>query len=323
MHEEDVLARNDPTEMYEEGICDEQGGIDWQNNPPGFAGLFRTPRRSRTMPTVKKTKRTTTRRTRTKKPEGVASRIHPVGDMGGIKLLVYGRGKTGKTRFASTFQKKVLIAGTEDGTRSVGNVKGVDFIQLTSSQDLEDVIKLAQDGGYSTLCLDHAGGLQDLILKEILGLEDVPLQKSWGIAKREDWGTTAIQTKERLRHLLDLADTRKMSIVIIAHERNFEETEVSDLIFPSVGAALTPSVAGWLNGAVEYICQTFIREETKEVRLVKGKKPQTKGTGRYEYCLRIGPHPVFMTGFRVPIGVEVPDVVVDPSYTKIRKLIEG
>jgi hypothetical protein len=271
------------------------------------------------MPVVKK-------QTQLKKPagkaRGIAGRIKPVELHGGVKLLVYGRGKTGKTRFASTFPKKVLIAGTEDGTRSVVNVKGVDFVLLKSSQDMEDVIDLARDGGYSTLCLDHAGGLQDLILKEILGLEDMPVQKSWGIAKQQDWGTSSMQTKERLRHLLDLADTHETNVVIIAHERNFNDNEESDLIFPTVGAALTPSVAGWLNGAVEYICQTFIREETKEVSMVKGKTTQKK-TGKVEYCLRIGPHPVYMTGFRVPMGVEIPDSVSDPSYEKIRKLIEG
>ena len=268
------------------------------------------------MPTVRKQTK------RTSKVQGVASRIKPVGLHGGVKLLVYGRGKTGKTRFACTFPKKVLVIGTEDGTRSVSNVKGVDFVQIERSSELDELVDLLKEGTYASACLDTAGGLQDMILKEILGLEDTPVQKSWGIAKQQDWGTTAMQTKERLRGFLDLANTHNTNVVVIAHERNFDSDSESDLIFPTVGAALTPSVSGWLNGAVEYICQTFIREETKDVKLVKGKTSQKK-TGRAEYCLRIGPHPIFMTGFRVPVGVEVPDSVVDPSYEKIRKLIEG
>ena len=269
------------------------------------------------MPVVKKqTKRAAS------KSRGVASRIKPVGLHGGIKLLVYGRGKTGKTRFACTFPKPLLVIGTEDGTRSVSNVKGVDFVQIERSSELDELVDLLKEGKYKSACLDTAGGLQDMILKEILGLEDVPLQKSWGIAKQQDWGTCSMQTKERLRGFLELANSHETNVVIIAHERNFDSESESDLIFPTVGAALTPSVAGWLNGAVEYICQTYIREETKEVKLVKGKTSQKK-TGRAEYCLRIGPHPVYMTGFRVPVGVVLPDDVVDPSHEKIRKYIEG
>lgn len=46
MYEEDVLARGDPSEMYDAGICDEQGFVDWVHNPPGFAGLVRGPTKS-------------------------------------------------------------------------------------------------------------------------------------------------------------------------------------------------------------------------------------------------------------------------------------
>ena len=277
------------------------------------------------MPTVKK-------QTRRKRPaakgKGVAGRIKPVGLSGGVKLLAYGRGKTGKTRLASTFPKKVLIIGTEDGTRSVSNVKGVDFVQLERSSELDECVELLEEGKYASACLDHAGGLQDLIIKEHLGMEEIPKAKfgsdarSWGLVKSADWGPINAQVKKRIHTLLSLAKSHNLNIVIIAHERTFNSDSESDLIFPTVGAALTPGVVGWLNGTVEYICQTFIREETKQVK-VTAKTTRQQPTGKAEYCLRIGPHPVFMTGFRVPVGVEIPDVVVDPSYSKIRKYVEG
>lgn len=252
-----------------------------------------------------------------------------------MKLLVYGRGKTGKTRLFSTFPKPALLIGTEDGTGSISDIEGVDFVQLNRSDDLNELIEHIKLK-YASAGLDTAGGFQDLILKEILGLDEVPVAKfkqagkgeAWGIADKGTWGTVGTQFKERMRKFIRLADEYEKDLAIIAHERNFsEEGETSELITPTVGAALTPSAAGWLNGACDYVCQTFIREEKKEVVLAKvaGKDiMQSQKTGKAEYCLRIGPHPVYLTGFRVrrKIG-ELPDCVVDPDYDKLKRIIEG
>lgn len=241
-----------------------------------------------------------------------------------MKLLVYGRGKTGKTRLFSTFPKPALLIGTEDGTGSVADVDGLDFVRLEASSELDLLVAEAQRK-YRSVGLDTAGGLQDLILKEILGLDEIPVQKTWGIAKQQDWGTCGAQLKERLRMLLNLADSNLLDVMVIAHERNFNE-EASDLMTPTVGAALTPSAAGWLNGACDYVCQTFVREEVEFSKLkVAGKTVESKKkTGKAQYCLRIGPHPVYLTGFRVTRKVgDLPDCIVDPDYQKIVNVIKG
>lgn len=268
-----------------------------------------------------------TKQTTKPKPKNgsVSSRIVKVGEFRpGLRMTVYGRGKTGKTRLFSTFPKPSILLGTEDGTLSISNVKGIDFLRLQRSSDVDEVVELCKSGKYKSVCLDHGGGLQDIVLQEVLGLEDIPVQKDWGMAKREDWSTCGIQVKERLRNLLGLAETQGMDVVIIAHERNFNDEGGSDLIFPTVGAALSPSVTNWLNGATDYVCQTFIREETIEKSNKVGGKIVTlsKKTNKKEYCLRIGPHPVYMTGFRTTMS-ELPEVIVDPSYDKIYSLVHG
>jgi hypothetical protein len=254
----------------------------------------------------------------------VVNRVKPLKEVSvGTRFSVYGRGKTGKTRLGCTFPKPLLLIGTEEGTRSVAGVKGVDFVMLKHSEELEPLVGLVASK-YKSVVIDNASGLQDLVLKEVLGLADVPVQKSWGIARQQDWGTCAMQMKERLRPVLNLYESGK-HVVVIAHERSFTDEGDSDLIFPTVGSALTPSVTGWLNGAVDYICQTFIREQTKTVTRTIGTKESTmqQKTGKKEFCLRVGPHPVYMTGFRLSPGTELPDSIVDPSYNKLVKLING
>jgi len=259
----------------------------------------------------------------------------------GIRLSVYGQGKTGKTRLACTFPKPLLLLGTEEGVRSVctswellddkryelflrGKSMSIHFLPVNSSSDLGTVPLMVEKDGYKTVVLDTAGGLQDILLKEILGLGEIPIQKTWGIAQRQDWGTCGIQTKQRLKEILGLSNMG-VNTVVIAHERNFNDESESEVITPTVGSALTPSVASWLNGACDYICQTYIREITEEQTIKIGKKEKTfsKKTGGVEYCLRVGPHPVYLTGFRVPPGVKLPDSIVDPTYDKIATIIQG
>ena len=269
----------------------------------------------------------TMRASKVNKNGTVRDRIIPVIEMGeiGIRINIYGKGKSGKTRLASTFPKPMLLIGTENGTQSVRNIKGLDFVNLKTSAELDDLVDMLREGMYKSVGLDTAGGLQDMILKEILGLEDMPVQKTWGIAKQQDWGTCGAQTKERLKSLLDLAEMHSTHVVIIAHERTFSDENNSDLIMPTVGAALTPSVTNWLNGACDYICQTFIRQGEVRRKVKIGtkviEKVQKQGT---EFCLRVGPDAVFMTGFRLPPGsIELPSAVVNPTFEKIHALMQG
>lgn len=261
---------------------------------------------------------------------------------GGMKFSIYGRSKTGKTRLACSFQKRVLLVGAEKGIKSIctgwdklpsgvysllfrGKELGIDFLPLCSSDSIDNACAIMQAGDYATGILDTAGGLQDIILKEILGVNELPIQKGWGTASRDQWATCGMQTKQRLKDFLDLSDVQDMDIVVIAHERNFDADNDSDVIFPTVGSALTPSVAGWLNGACDYIGQTHIREqvETKPIKIAGVKTTTSQKTGVIEYCLRIGPHPVYTTGFRVAPGITLPDSIIDPTYEKIDAIIQG
>ena len=269
------------------------------------------------MPVVKK------QSFRSAKGSNVLSRIQPV-SMGtcGLKVNVYGRSGTGKTTFACTFPKPLLIIGAEDGTRSVHNVPGVEFVQVTSSTEVSELAQHVQEKArWKTVVLDSASSLQDIILKEILGLEELPAQKSWGLATRDQWGQCAIQAKEHLRSLLNLS----CNVVVLAQEREFNTETEGDLLMPFVGSALTPSVTGWLNPACDYIVQTFLREQTSEKTLKLGgkvKKVQQK-TGRVDYCLRCGPDPVYTTKFRLPKGTALPKIIVDPDYSKMFELVQG
>lgn len=238
----------------------------------------------------------------------------------GMRVSLYGRPKTGKTRLISTFPKPVFIMGSEDGTDSISNVDDVKFVLLRKSTEVSEYVQIANRKGYNTIAMDNCTQFQSMILAEMLGLEKVPIQHERGVMASIDNQEYSKRTKDGLASLLDF----KGNIIFTAHEKNFNEDNVtqSDLILPTYTSFLSKAVANWLNGICDYVCQTFIRQEMKEQDIGDGII-STLPTGKGEYCLRVGPHPIFWTGFRVPTNVVLPDVIVNPTYAKMREVIEG
>ena len=245
----------------------------------------------------------------------------------GIKLLLYGMSATGKTTFWATAPKPILAlicsGGNKPGElRSINTAeyrKSITPLVVGSTDDFRRILR-ERKKEYATLVLDHATGLQDLVLKEILGLEQIPAQKTFGLASREQYGQCVLQSKELLRELLGF----RGNVVVVAQEREFNADNSSELLTPYVGAGLTPSLTGWVNTACDYICQTYKRsKEEVRVSVIAGKTIEQRVKGKaVEYCLRVGPDPVYQTKFRIPKGAALPDALVDPDWGKLVALIE-
>lgn len=295
-------------------------------------------------PTVNKV---TTQQTIPPQTPGLLNRIIPVKEVtkGGLKMSLYGRPKTGKTRLAATFPKPLLILGTEDGTESVKNVDGLFFLRVIGNKSnpdkmgliddenfirLDDVLPITRElagSKYKTIILDTATNLQDLVYADTMGLEDQPLAKTK--PPEELLGVYANRTKALLREILRIP----RNVVIISHEKDHtddksKKMQNSELLSPLVSSSLSGSVCRWVGGEVDYLCQTFVREKVEQKsQTVLGKEQIIEvATGRAEYCLRIGQHAVYSTGFRFHSSdpnYVLPDVIVNPTYDKICNVIQG
>ena len=267
----------------------------------------------------------------TNKPVGrVLSSMASAWDMTSyLKMLVYGKSGTGKTTFWSSFPGNI-VAFICSGSSQPGELKSINTkemraritpVVVTESTQMAPAIKEISTSSFGVVVLDHISGLQDLILKEILGLEEIPTVKNWGIATQKEYGNCVTKTKEIVRALLSL----NKHIVIIGQERDFGGDSEEGIINPIVGAEVMPSMLRWLNPACDYVVQTFIRPKMEGVKTKVGDKEITttkRGKG-VEYCLRTEPHDIYTTKFRIPKGRPLPEVIVDPTYDKIVKIIEG
>lgn len=254
----------------------------------------------------------------------------------GVKVLGYGESGTGKTTFGGTFPGPILwmICSGGVGTGELRSLntpelrKKIKQVRIEKSIDVMTLALHYRDlPDFNTIILDHATGLQHLVLAETLGLsqDQLPTQLSWGTATQEQWSIVAMQMKETLRSLLNMV---RQHVFIIAQQREFEATKDGDSIaMPNIGAAVSPSVLGWLNPACDYIVQTFKRANMDEVEIDLGAaggkiKQMVPGKG-VQYVLRTAPHATFTTKFRVPKGQYLPDDVTDPDFNKLMKVING
>lgn len=249
--------------------------------------------------------------------KGIKAKIKPVTElMQNLVMLVYGRSGTGKTEFGSTFPTPILFLDiNERGTETIAHKKGIDLLRVREWSDLEEVFWYLRDGtNYKSVVLDQITNMQDLGMAEIRNRHKKDQSE---LFTQKNWGELSGLLKTTVNDFRGLSE--QYNLVFIAHERVFggaEEDE--DSLEPSVGARVMPSVGSFLDGAVDAIGNTFIREVHSK------KKGTTKKERSVDYCMRIGPHAFYSTKVRRPVEAgPLPDFIVDPTYTKIRNLISG
>jgi hypothetical protein len=249
-----------------------------------------------------------------------------------MTVQVYGASATGKTTLASTFPKPILILGAEDGTSSISDVDGVEIARLHKSVDFRHLIRLVgKSGAYQTLVLDSATSLMSICLAEIMRMDEIPTQLSWGFASQDDYGQAGLQVKEIMRDMTRLADSGHCHAVVLGQERSFGKGSGSgdDVMDPKVMMALGKSAAAWANAEFDYILRMYVRPKTEEVLTeyeVNGRKKQkweTRETGDFEHVAMSKKNDRYVVKFRIPIGRFLPDAIPDPTYDKIRSVIDG
>lgn len=242
-------------------------------------------------------------------------------------FVVYGRSGSGKTTLASTFPKPLLLLDVNDkGVDSIADVEDITIRGIDTFEEFELMYEylVINPKAFKTVVIDTCSQLQQLVIKEVLAENKKSTKRAgdWGTMTKRDWGDVAALLKEWFVNYRDLTDIG-INVVFIAQDRVFnissEEDEAAGEIDPEVGPGLMPSVAKVLNAAVSAIGNTFIRERSykKEVR---GKKVSKN---EIQYCLRIGPNPVYVTKLRKPKTIAVPSFISDPSYEDIVSIIKG
>lgn len=243
-------------------------------------------------------------------------------------FAIYGRSGTGKTTLAATFPTPILLLDLRDeGTDSISDVEGIECREIDDFDDFQEMFWWLKKnkGKFKTIVIDTVTQLGAMVLdalkKDKKGKKGDRRPGDWGTLSQRDWGDISAAMKEWLQNYRDLTQDG-INIVFIAQEKtsNHDDDVTADSqLTPEVGPALSKSVASFLNAGVSVLAHTFIQER-EEVTEVKGKKRRRV---KIEYCLGLGPHPVYVQKVRKPKSSGVPGHIVDPSYEDILAIIKG
>lgn len=238
-------------------------------------------------------------------------------------FAIYGRSGTGKTTLACSFPGPVyLIDINDDGDDSVADIKDLEIAEPKTWQEMEDHYWYLKKGDhdFQTVIIDTITNMQQLAIVKILESKKKRTDNAgdWGTMTKREWGDVA----QLMKTWIDNWKNLDMEVVFNAQDRLFnvsDEDDEESQLDPEVGPRLSPSVKSALNAAVSFIGNTFIRQR-EVIKEVAGKKKHVLKT---EYCLRVGPNSVYITKVRKPKGIELPSVIVDPTYDDIVDLIKG
>ena len=265
---------------------------------------------------VAQRKKKTPRRKKRRKvetPRSILSGAKPLTQVEtNIVMMVYGRSGSGKTHFSSTFPTpSLLIDCNEGGTDTIADRDDIDHVLITNWDEFDALYwELADGTDYVSIIIDQITALQDFAMAEIRrkakkGPDDVFSTRNWG--QMGGLLKTGLEQMRDLKH--------QYNVCFIAHERVFDNAgdDEDDVIIPSVSARLIPSVVPFIEGAVDTIGGTFIRE-----RWV-GEGDEQEAVA--EYCMRIGPQQYYATKIRRPASAgSLPDVIVNPTFQKVKDL---
>ena len=264
------------------------------------------------------TKRRVVKKTPAPPTSSILDKIQPVTELKtNTVMMVYGRSGTGKTHFGSTFPKPILFIDTnERGTETIALEEDIDVVRVTEWTEIDELywalLNKETDVEYKSIVIDQVSNLQDIGMAEVLrkgrkGRDETFTQRNWG--------QLSGMLKQFISDFRDLSD--HYNLLLIAHERiNEAGDDEEESIEPSIGARVMPSVSSFLDGAVDAIGSTFIKErwETEDKEEVR----------HVDYCMRIGPHAYYSTKIRRPVSAgPIPELLINPTFQKVKDLTTG
>ena len=249
----------------------------------------------------------------------ILDKIKPVGELNtNLVMLVYGRSGTGKTHFGSTFPRPILFIDTnERGTETIAQEDDIDVIRIEDWQEMDELYWALKNKetsvAYQSIVVDQITNLQDMGMWEVLRRQRKGRDETFS---QRNWGQLSGMLKQFISDFRELADD--YNLLLIAHERIDEpgDEDAEEHIEPNIGARVMPSVGTFLDGSVDAIGCTFIKERWE----TEGKEE----VRHVDYCMRIGPHAFYATKIRRPVSAgPIPELIVNPTYRKIKDLTTG
>lgn len=234
-----------------------------------------------------------------------------IAKLGQRKLwALWGKSGSGKTHFIATLPKPLLyIQIGDDGSNTIAGVEGIKAIRAETIERLKTIgEELKTDKKYASVAVDTFS----MITNVWIDANSTQKKKKMTM---QMWGDLKIETEELIKVFHEVARTH--IVALSCHEANDTIEGMDDEIIPDFGPSTTKGSRIYLQGMANYglhftkIKKTVLDKATGEEKDV------------VKYAAHLGPNPYYWTKLQIDDSIKIPDMMINPSYNKIMKIIEG
>lgn len=213
--------------------------------------------------------------------EAVVKRIRSVDDVDPwAKVLVFGHNGSGKTRFAASAPKCLILDINEMGTRSaVGS--GARMIEINAWEEVGHIFWYlkAGDHPYESVAIDTITSMHNLAMRFVLGeQDDRDPSRMRDTPDKRTWGRSGELTKSMIWAFRNLP----MHVVLTAQVRSIVDQDTQEVLDTTVD--LPAGARGSATGAVGVL--GYLEPKESKVR----ERATRKITTKWIDTMLVGPH---------------------------------
>lgn len=238
---------------------------------------------------------------------GYLAQAVDIGELGHRNLWVpWGKSGTGKTKFVASLPKPLLyIRIGDDGSNTIANVDGIKAIHAESLDQLKGIgEELKKDRKFASVAVDTFSMITNVWIDQNI------IQKKKKMTQQA-WGDLKVETEELIKIFHEVAATH--IVALTCHESNDSIEGMEDEIIPDFRPNTTKGARTYLEGMANY-----------GIHMAKMKKTVVKDGVEKEvvrYIGQLGANSYYWTKLQIDPEIKVPDIIVNPTYDKIMKII--
>jgi hypothetical protein len=240
---------------------------------------------------------------------GIISNAVDISDLKQRNLwVIWGKSNSGKTKVGATFPKPMLYVGIgDDGSNTIKNVDGIKAVECSSTDELKKVAEeLQNDKKYATVLVDTFSMITSV------WIDQNAVQKKKKMTQNM-WGDLKVETEELIRLFHKAA--RNKIVILTCHETMDTIEGMEEEILPDIRPSVTKGARAYLEGMANYGIHTTKIEKTV---VVGGVEKEV-----VKYGAHLGANPYYWTKLQIDSSINIPKVVINPTYAKLNKLING
>ena len=224
--------------------------------------------------------------------------------------VIWGKSGTGKTKIGSSFPKPMLyIQIGDDGSNTIAGVEGIKAVRVDTIDELKTMgEELLKDKKYKSVLVDTFS----MITNEWIDTNIVQKKKRM---TQNDWGVLKIATEELIKIYHKVALNH--IVILTCHESNDSIEGMEDEILPDMRPSVTKGARTYLEGMANYGIHTTKLKKT----IVSKKTGEEKEV--VKYAAHLGANPYYWTKLQISPDIKVPEIVFNPTYKSLLKIIEG